>query len=181
MLRPYRGKNVSENKGLFNYQLSRARRFIERSFGILTNKRKIFHRSLNVNIDMALQPPPPPQSVSPTHHASFIVITTMAKDTSLRSTNWQFSVLDLYRIFTHVVHRLATKACRGSGGTAPYILKVRTREMRVLSFTLQKAPPQPGRGLGYPFPVTEFKPRTVQLFLLLRTYLSTETEKKWQQ
>jgi hypothetical protein len=54
MLRSYGGKNLSENKRVFNYRLSRARRFIECSFGILTNKWRIFHRPLNVNIDMAV-------------------------------------------------------------------------------------------------------------------------------
>jgi hypothetical protein len=54
MLRPYGGKNLCENKRVFNYRLSRARRFIECSFGILTNKWRIFHRPLNVNIDMVV-------------------------------------------------------------------------------------------------------------------------------
>jgi hypothetical protein len=54
MLRPYGGKNLSENKRVFNYRLSTARRFIECSFGILTNKWRIFHRPLNVNIYMAV-------------------------------------------------------------------------------------------------------------------------------
>jgi hypothetical protein len=54
MLRPYGGKNLSENKSVFNYRLSRARRFIECSFGILANKWRIFHRQLNVNLDMAV-------------------------------------------------------------------------------------------------------------------------------
>jgi len=41
-------------KTVFNYRLSRARRFIECLFGILTNKWRIFHRPLNVNIELAI-------------------------------------------------------------------------------------------------------------------------------
>jgi hypothetical protein len=54
MMRPYGDKDLPQNKMVFNYRLSRARRFIECSFGILTNKWRIFHRPLNVNIEIAI-------------------------------------------------------------------------------------------------------------------------------
>lgn len=53
MLRPYSGKHLDFGKRIFNYRLSRARRCIECSFGILTNKWRIFHRPLNVSISFA--------------------------------------------------------------------------------------------------------------------------------
>ncbi|CAH1993163.1 unnamed protein product [Acanthoscelides obtectus] len=53
LLRPYGGRELDQNKRIFNYPLSRARRFIECSFGIMTNKWRIFHRPLNVSIDLA--------------------------------------------------------------------------------------------------------------------------------
>lgn len=37
----------------FNYRLSRTRRYIECKFGILSNKRMIFHRPINVKLDLA--------------------------------------------------------------------------------------------------------------------------------
>ncbi|CAH2003063.1 unnamed protein product [Acanthoscelides obtectus] len=54
LLRPFGGKELSQKKRIFNYRLSRARRYVECSFGILTNKWRILHRSLNVNTDFAV-------------------------------------------------------------------------------------------------------------------------------
>lgn len=53
LLRPYGGKFLSIKKRVYNYRLSRARRFIECSFGILANKWRIFHRPLNVALPLA--------------------------------------------------------------------------------------------------------------------------------
>ncbi|KAJ8869640.1 hypothetical protein PR048_028633 [Dryococelus australis] len=37
----------------YNYRLSRARRYIEWSFGILTSKWRVLHRALNINVNDA--------------------------------------------------------------------------------------------------------------------------------
>uniref|UniRef100_A0A8C5R7Y7 DDE Tnp4 domain-containing protein n=1 Tax=Leptobrachium leishanense TaxID=445787 RepID=A0A8C5R7Y7_9ANUR len=54
LLRPYGGRQLSEKKRIFNYRLSRARRYVECSFGILSNKWRILHRPLDVNVDFAV-------------------------------------------------------------------------------------------------------------------------------
>lgn len=53
IMRPYGGNNLSAEKKFFNCRLSRARRYIECTFGILTNKWRIFHRPLNVHTELA--------------------------------------------------------------------------------------------------------------------------------
>jgi len=50
---PYGGNNLTMSKKIFNYRLSRARRYIECTFGILSNKWRTFHRPLNVKLDLA--------------------------------------------------------------------------------------------------------------------------------
>ena len=40
-------------KRVFNYRFIRAKGFVECTFGILTNKWRTFHRSLNVSLDFA--------------------------------------------------------------------------------------------------------------------------------
>lgn len=53
LLRPFAGKYLPVGKKVFNYRLTRARRYIECSFGIMTNKWRIFHRALNVEESLA--------------------------------------------------------------------------------------------------------------------------------
>ncbi|XP_050545824.1 uncharacterized protein LOC126908041 isoform X2 [Daktulosphaira vitifoliae] len=54
LLRPYSGKCLPVNKRIFNYRLSRARRHVECAFGILSNKWRIFHRPIDVDVELAI-------------------------------------------------------------------------------------------------------------------------------
>lgn len=53
VLRPYARKDLDNKKRIFNYRLSRARRFIECAFGILANKWRIFHTAIHLEPDFA--------------------------------------------------------------------------------------------------------------------------------
>ncbi|XP_045456788.1 uncharacterized protein LOC123666778 [Melitaea cinxia] len=53
VMRPYSGKHLSVQQRVYNYRLSRARRYVECAFGILANKWRIFHRSMNVQYEFA--------------------------------------------------------------------------------------------------------------------------------
>ncbi|KAF0717933.1 protein ALP1-like [Aphis craccivora] len=53
LLKPYGGHSLTIKKRIFNYRLSRARRYVECTFGILSNKWRIFHRAINLDPDFA--------------------------------------------------------------------------------------------------------------------------------
>lgn len=53
MQRPYPDKNLLEANRIFNYRLSRARRIIENSFGILVARCRIYHRPIQTSVETA--------------------------------------------------------------------------------------------------------------------------------
>ncbi|CAJ1081155.1 protein ALP1-like [Xyrichtys novacula] len=53
LLRPYSGRRLPENTRVFNYRLSRAHRVVENTFGILTQRWRVYTGRLQVGPETA--------------------------------------------------------------------------------------------------------------------------------
>ncbi|XP_040187323.1 protein ALP1-like [Rana temporaria] len=54
LLRPYSGHSLTEERRVFNYRLTRARRVVECTFGILANKWRLLHTPIVLNMQNAV-------------------------------------------------------------------------------------------------------------------------------
>lgn len=54
LLRPFPGKSLNNERRIFNYRLSRARQHIECTFGILSNKWRVFHTPILASPNVAI-------------------------------------------------------------------------------------------------------------------------------
>lgn len=55
IMKPYPQRNLSEEKRVFNYRISRARRVSENVFGILASRFRVFYSTLCVHPDSAIK------------------------------------------------------------------------------------------------------------------------------
>jgi len=58
LMRPYPGRDLDDEKRIFNYRLSRARRIVENAFGLLAARFRIYQRRLQLhpeNVDKVIQ------------------------------------------------------------------------------------------------------------------------------
>ena len=53
LMRPYAGHNLSEKQRIFNHRLCRARRYVECTFGVVSNKWRILHTALDVSKELS--------------------------------------------------------------------------------------------------------------------------------
>lgn len=53
LMKPYSGDNISPNKVIFNYRLSRARRIVENAFGILASRFRVLLNVINLSPEKA--------------------------------------------------------------------------------------------------------------------------------
>ncbi|KYM98502.1 Putative nuclease HARBI1 [Cyphomyrmex costatus] len=54
LLRPYPGKNLNKERTIYNYRLSRARRIIENTFGIIESQWRILKRPIICNVEKSM-------------------------------------------------------------------------------------------------------------------------------
>ena len=55
MMKPYPGQKLTTTQLIFNYRLSRARRVIENTYGIMASRFRIFRRPMMVNVDKVVK------------------------------------------------------------------------------------------------------------------------------
>ncbi|XP_045482780.1 putative nuclease HARBI1 [Harmonia axyridis] len=53
VMKPYVRSNMTHKEKIFNYRLSRARRYIESTFGIMSNKFRVFHTPMAVSVKVS--------------------------------------------------------------------------------------------------------------------------------
>ncbi|CAH1992783.1 unnamed protein product [Acanthoscelides obtectus] len=78
LMRPYSGRGLSQDKRIFNYRLSRARRLSENAFGILCQKFRIFLNKLNIH----------------PKNADKIILSSLCLHNFLRNDNYFLTVLE---------------------------------------------------------------------------------------
>lgn len=50
-LKPYPQRELTHDRRVFNYRLSRARRVVENVFGILSSRFRVYHSPINMNLE----------------------------------------------------------------------------------------------------------------------------------